>query len=314
MNQWTELQIKVPVSELERASAIAQMVVTYGIYIEDYSTLETEVEEIAHINLIDRTLQSKNRTQGIIHIYLEPEVSPREALSFLEERLHAAKISYLLDTSNIKEEDWATTWQKYYHRTRVGNHLIICPVWEDYTPENPDDIKLLLNPGMSFGTGTHETTRLCLAELEKRVTSKTELLDIGCGSGILSIASSLLGAKSVVGVDIDPIAVKVAGENAALNHLSKDRVQFLCSDLTDRASGQYDIICANIVADAIIHLSGAVRPFLKPGGIFLCSGIIKPRAEEIVHALQTNGFRVIQSFQEQDWIALTATALIIIDE
>lgn len=306
MNQWTELQLKLPTSALERALAIAQMVVPDGIYIEDYSTLEVDIAEIAHVDLIDRELLSKDRTQAIIHIYLEPGVSPKEALSFLEERLSASAIPYCLDTASIREEDWATSWKQYYHSMRIGRHLVVCPVWEDCTLDDPKDIKLLLNPGMAFGTGTHETTRLCLTELERKVTSDTELLDIGCGSGILSIASKLLGAKSIVGVDIDPLAVKIARENAALNQLSNRHIQFLCGSFIDEVSGQYDIICANIVADAILYLSNVVRSFLKPGGCFLCSGIIRPRAEEVFAALEANGFYIRQSFEEHDWIAITA--------
>jgi len=307
MSQWTELQIKIPANEIERATAIAQMVVPYGIYIEDYSALEAEVNEIAHIDLIDKDLLDKDRTQAIIHIYLEPDVSPKEALWFLEERLTSENIEHTLNTSNIKEEDWATVWQKYYHPMRIGKRLIVCPVWEDVEAK-PQEIKLLLNPGMAFGTGTHETTRLCLTQLEQLVSKETEVLDVGCGSGILSIASVLLGARSVVGVDIDPLAVKIANENAYINNIHNDKISFLTGDLTDKISGKYDLITANIVADAIIELSKTIVRFLNPGGVFLCSGIIRPRVEEVIAALKLNGLKIEGSFEENEWFAIMAKA------
>lgn len=307
MSQWTELQIKIPVKNIEKAAAIAQMVVPYGIYIEDYSALEAEVNEIAHIDLIDKELLDKDRNLAIVHIYLEPDVSPKETLWFLEERLTAESIEHTLNTSNIKEEDWATVWQKYYHPTRIGQRLIVCPVWEEVEAK-PQEIKLLLNPGMAFGTGTHETTRLCLAQLERLVGKETDLLDVGCGSGILSIASVLLGARSAVGVDIDPLAVKIAKENASINNIPSDKISFLTGDLTDKVSGKYDLITANIIADAIIELSKTIVSFLKPGGIFLCSGIIRPRTEEVLAALKLNGLKIEGSFEENDWFAIAAKA------
>lgn len=216
---WTEIKIKIPVKDIETAAAIAQMTVPYGIYIEDYSNLESEVEEIAHIDLIDEDLLKSDRNHAVIHIYISPEENPAEAVSYLKEQLALSDILFDLDTDSIQEEDWSNEWKKYYHPIRVGKKIIICPSWES-CEQNEEDVKITLDPGMAFGTGTHETTRLCMQLLENYITSETRMLDVGCGSGILAITALLLGAKSAVGVDIDELAVKVAQENAERNRVS----------------------------------------------------------------------------------------------
>ncbi|HIZ56705.1 MAG TPA: 50S ribosomal protein L11 methyltransferase [Firmicutes bacterium] len=299
---WTEIIVEIPTAQTETASAIAQMVVPYGIYIEDYANLETEVREIARIDLIDEELLQKDRSHSKIHIYIKPAENPMEAVSFLRERLEAEKIPYSIHTLQVKEEDWETTWQKYYHPMRVGRHMMICPSWETCTLAE-GDLQITLNPGMAFGTGTHETTRLCMTLLEQHTAPDKTILDIGCGSGILAITGVLLGAKRAVGVDIDQLAVKVAEENAALNRVS-DRTQFLLGDLTDQVSGQYDIICANIVADVIIRLLENIQTFMAPGAVLLCSGIIVEREPDVVSALQAHGFTVTNILHEGGWSAI----------
>ena len=304
MNDWTEIQIEIPVSHVEEASAIAQMAVPYGIYVEDYSDLMEEAPKIAHIDLIDEELMAKNRDIAIIHIYISPKENPAEALSFLRERLDDQKIPHTLRTDAIKEEDWAFGWKKYYHPIRIGEHIVVCPSWESCSLE-PGDVMLRLDPGMAFGTGTHETTRLCLQMLEKFVKPGMDILDVGCGSGILSICGILLGGKSAVGVDIDQTAVKVADENAEMNHV-QDKTVYLCGDLTDKVSGKYQIVCANIVADVVIRLIPDVGSFMDDGAVLLVSGIIEPRREEVVEALAQHGYQVIDSREEKGWCAMAA--------
>ena len=306
MNDWTEIQIEIPVSQVEQASAIAQMVVPYGIYIEDYSDLMEQAPKIAHIDLIDEDLMAKNREVAVIHIYISPEENPAEALSFLRERLDGENIPHALRTDAIKEEDWAFGWKKYYHPVRIGEHIVVCPSWESCSLQE-GDVMLRLDPGLAFGTGTHETTRLCLQMLEKFVKPGMEVLDVGCGSGILSICGVLLGAKHAVGVDIDPTAVKVAQENAEMNQV-QEKTTYLCGDLTDKVSGRYQVVCANIVADVVIRLIPDVGEFLEENGIVLVSGIIDTRREEVVEALASHGYQVIDSREEKGWCAMAATA------
>lgn len=301
MESWTELKLSVPAAQVEEAAAIAQMTVPYGIYIEDYSHLEEEVERIAHINLIDEELLARAREQAIIHIYISPEENPAEAISYLKGQLPAAGIAFELETGSIKEEDWANEWKKFYHPMRVGKRILICPSWEE-CPVDGDTVRVTLDPGMAFGTGTHETTRLCMAMLEECVTDSSRVLDVGCGSGILAVTALLLGAKEAVGVDIDELAVKVAEENAVRNGVS-DRLKLICGDLTDKVDGVYDVICANIVANVIIRLSKDIRTFMKKGTMLLCSGIIEPREQEVLQALSDCGLTHVKTLREKGWVA-----------
>ncbi len=298
---WTELRLSIPAGRVDEAASIAQMTVPYGIYIEDYSNLEAEVEEIAHIDLIDEELLARDRENAVIHIYLSPEDNPAEAVSYLTQRLPLSDIPYTLDTGSVQEADWANEWKKYYHPIRVGKRLLICPSWEEQAAAE-GDVRLVLDPGMAFGTGTHETTRLCMQLLEEAVTPETRMLDVGCGSGILAITALLLGAKEAVGVDIDELAVKVAAENASRNGVS-DRLELICGDLTEKVEGTYDVICANIVADVIIRMSKDIRAFMRKGTLLLCSGIIEPREQEVLDALAACGLTHITTLREKGWVA-----------
>lgn len=302
---WTEIKIKIPVKDIDTASAIAQMTVPYGIYIEDYSHLEAEVEEIAHIDLIDEELLKSDRSHAVIHIYVSPEDNPAEAAAYLKEQLSFSNIPFALVTDSIKEEDWSNEWKKYYHPIRVGKKMIICPSWES-CEQNEDDVKITLDPGMAFGTGTHETTRLCMQLLENYITDETRMLDVGCGSGILAITALLLGAKSAVGVDIDELAVKVAQENAERNQVS-DKLQLICGDLTAKVEGKYDVICANIVADVIIRMSHDICSFMHKDSVLLCSGIIEPREAEVMRAMSDCGLKHITTLRERGWVAAAFT-------
>ena len=213
---WAEITIKIPTEYTEEASAIANMAVPYGIYIEDYSDLEQGAEEIAHINLIDEELLNSDRTHSIIHLYISKENNVKESTGYLTERLNSCNIPYVLEEDNISEEEWENNWKQYFKCTEIGKRLCIRPCWEEY--DNKENRKILsIDPGAAFGTGTHATTAMCLEVLDEIITPGQTVLDIGSGSGILSISSVLLGAESATGVDIDPVAVKVAKENAKMN-------------------------------------------------------------------------------------------------
>ena len=304
MEDWTEVIITVDAQNADAAAAIAQMVVPYGIYMEDYSNLEEEAMEIAHIDLIDEDLLAKDRTHAWIHVYISPEENPQEAVAFLQERYTAAGIRNEIALDRCVKEDWINNWKKYFKPIPVGEKLLIRPVWEEVTPAQ-GRVVLDLEPGLAFGTGTHETTRLCMELLEKYVHGNESVLDVGCGSGILSVATLLLGAKEAVGVDIDSLAVKTAVENAQRNHV-EDRFTGICGDLTDKVSGTYDIVVANIVADVICVLTKNVRNFMKPHTVYLMSGIIDTREADVQAALATAGFVVTDRYEEKGWVALAA--------
>ncbi len=300
---WTEIRVAVDAKDAETAGAVAQMASPRGIYIEDYSRLKEDVEEVAHIGLIDEALLKKDRSKAVVHVYVSPEESPGEALAFLKERLDAAGIRHEIEESPCVQEDWINNWKKYFHPIKVGRKLLIRPDWEKAAdPEGR--VVLDLEPGIAFGTGTHETTRLCLEFLEEFVKPGARVLDVGCGSGILSVAALLLGAAGAVGVDIDPLAVKTARQNAARNGVG-DRFTGLCGSLTGKVSGRFDVVAANIVADVVIGLTENIESFLAPGAVYLTSGIIAGREPDVLAALEKN-FRVIARREEKGWVALAA--------
>jgi len=305
---WTEITVEIDVRDVDLASAVAGMAVPYGIYIEDYSQLEQEVREIARIDLIDAELLQKSRDRALIHVYISPEESPAEAIAFLSERYNAAGIAHKIDQKTCKSEDWENSWKRYFKPLPVGERLLIRPLWEDdYDPAGRT--VLHLEPGVAFGTGAHETTRLCLEELERFAAPGSSVLDIGCGSGILSVAALRLGAGSAVAVDIDRLAVRMAVENGAQNGFAPPVYTVLHGDLTDKVSGQFDLITANIVADAIVALSADVPGFLKPGGVFIASGIIDTRENDVLDAFSRHRLEVVRRRELNGWLCFAARSV-----
>ncbi len=298
---WTEITVTVDVKDTETASAIANMTVPYGIYIEDYSDLEQGAWDIAHIDLIDEQLVLKDRKSSIIHIYIDQNDNAAEALAFLKERLTAEGIAFNAESVGIDDSEWNENWKKYFHATEIGERLAIVPSWESY--ENTGNRTLLhIDPGAAFGTGTHATTSLCLKLLQDYVSEGTRVLDIGCGSGILAIAAVLLGAERAVGVDIDKQSVKTARENAEINKIDK-KTEFIHGDLADKVSGRYKLVCANIVADVIIKLFESVGDFLETDGRLMVSGIIDLRKDDVLTKAAEFGFSVEKEEYKDNWCA-----------
>lgn len=300
IKDWVDISLKVKLADAEMAEEIANRVVDYGIYIEDYSELEKETMEIAHIDLIEEKLLKKDRENVIIHIYVTNE-NPEEAIAFLEETYKARGIEYTLQTSAIRQEDWANNWKKYFHQLNIGKKMLICPSWEK--AENPENRAVLyLEPGMAFGTGTHSTTCLCMEVLENYVYPDSEVLDVGCGSGILALSALLLGAKKAVGIDIDEKAVKTAKENAKRNSLEM-KAEFVEGDLTEKISGKYNLIVANIVADIIVLLCEDIRRLMSDNARLIVSGIIKEREEIVCKAFMLNSLKIIERNEKNGWVS-----------
>ena len=298
---WIEVIVSVDAKDTETASAIANMVVPYGIYIEDYSDMETQAVEIAHIDLIDEELLKKDRNRVLIHIYFAKEENASEAISFLRERLSAEGIETLIEAVGVNDSEWAENWKKYFKPMEIGKRFAICPSWEEYDNREERNI-LRIDPGAAFGTGTHATTSMCLEILDEYAAEGKTMLDVGCGSGILSIASVLLGCESAVGVDIDEQSIKVSNENAEINNII-DRTKFICGNLTDEISGKFNIVCANIVADVIIQLCEGIGEYMYDDSLFICSGIIDIRANDVKRALLSSGFEIIGERTKENWCA-----------
>ena len=282
--EWTDIQITVPQQYAETAEAIATMVSNGGIYIEDYRDLEQQAWEIAHVDLIEQDLLDQPRDIVKVHMYLAPDENPAEILPLFKERLEASGVEYKLETSGIEQEDWQNAWKKYYHAMDIGQRLAIVP-------------------GMAFGTGTHETTSLCLETLDSMVKGGERVLDIGTGSGILAIAALKLGAAEAEGVDIDPMCVRTAGENAERNGVA-EHFTVLVGDLSDKASGKYNIITANIVAAAILSLAPHVPVLMAPGARFIASGIIDTRKDEVLAGLRTAGLEPVEIKEKRGWVCV----------
>ena len=301
---FTELIVKVPVKNLEAASNIANMVVPYGIYIEDYSNLENEVNEIAHINLIDSELLQKDREYGYIHVYISPEENPMEAMAFLKERYNCEGIEHFIETMDCDVESFLNSWKKYFKPLPIGKKLLICPSWESSLETENQRTVLQIDPGLAFGTGAHETTKLCLEFLEQFINGGENILDVGCGSGILSVAGLLLGAQNATGVDIDELAVKTAIENAQINKVHT-KFNAVCGNLTDKIFGEFDIVIANIVADVIIELNKNIKKYMNKDTIYIMSGIIDNFKDKVVLSLE-NDFKILDIKEDNGWVAIVA--------
>ena len=214
---------------------------------------------------------------------------------------------------NMKDEDWSENWKQFFKPLEIGNRVLVVPEWETNVPES-DRVKFLINPGLSFGTGSHESTKMCIEEIEKHVKDGDKILDLGCGSGILSVIALLLGAGDATAVDIDPMAVEVAYSNLKLNGLPESIYHGFAGDITTDeelcrklADNKSDIVLANIVADVIIALSGYVKDFMKPDGVFICSGIIIERKDEVVETLISAGLNVKEVRTMGEWAAVVCT-------
>lgn len=248
---------------------------------------------------VDQELE--NRFAGISRIkcYLSDDEDGREVLA----RIRAAFDG--VETAYVEDSDWENNWREYYKPIEVGDKLVVVPEWEDIPQDGR--VALRLDPGLIFGTGSHPTTRMCLAALEKYAGEGKTFLDLGCGSGILGIGALVLGSSLCVGCDIDPKAPDVAMSNAALNGIDPERYKVYAGDILSDASlrrmlgGGYDAVLANIVSDVIIPLSALVRKFMKPGGVFIASGIIDGRQDEVCAAIEANGFEILEHRNEEEW-------------
>jgi len=253
------------------------------------------------MDAIDEELLAKDTDKIAISLYLSDPEQVAAARTFLSE--HAKGIPYETSLHTVDEEDFANAWKQYYKVIKPANKILIVPEWLEADVKE-GELPLKIDPGMAFGTGTHETTRLCIALLEKTVKVGDSVLDVGTGSGILSVAAKLLGSGKTVACDIDPVAVRVAKENAARNNLERE-IEIFQSDGTTGITGKYNIIVINIIADVIITLLPAIKTLLAEDATLLLSGIIDIREDDVIAALQENGLAATTRLEEKGWIALS---------
>lgn len=305
--QWLEVTLPVPAEKLERVCEILTANGMTGLVMEEEGDFLRFLEQSRQYwDYVDEGLARRMKGASRVKFYVpdseEGQKQLRRYLAGLEE--------YEPQTVSLREEDWATSWQKYYQPIPVGMRIQIIPDWMREEPVPDGRTPLYLNPGLTFGTGAHPTTQLCLELLEEVLRPGDQVLDLGCGSGILAIAALALGASRAVGVDIDPKAADVAFENAALNDIGPDRLSVYAGDvLRDQKlaaklePGQNRVVLANIVADVIIPLSAKAGEFMTEDGVFLTSGIIEGREDEVRAALESNGFAVVKHLERNGWHA-----------
>ncbi len=308
---WKEIRIYTTTEAIDIVSGYLVGCGITGFCIEDAEDFNNFLTDTTiHWDYVEESLMEKAKAPTAIVIYLEDNLTGMETLRNLRAGLDALREqnkavdlgSLELSFGDITEEDWSNAWKQYYHPQEIGRRLVVCPVWEKVDLK-PEQVQVTLDPGLAFGTGSHETTRLCMTLLEEVVKGDEAVLDIGTGSGILAITALCLGAKNAIGVDIDPVAVKIAGENAELNQVT-DRCEFVCGDLVDKVNGKFDIICANIVADVIIRLSETVQQFMHENTSLIVSGIIDSRADEVMQALVDSGLVVEKRLEDNGWCSM----------
>ena len=311
---WLELKIDTSHAGLDAVTELLEQQGITGVMIDDEADFQSFLENNRQYwDYVDEELLAQKKGVSRVTFYLERNenalgtvAAVRIAMAALKKE-HPEYAPMLLTMEDVADEDWENNWKQFYKPMEIGSRLLVVPEWEEAA--DPERVKLVLNPGLTFGTGSHATTRLCLQALDTHIHGGESVLDLGCGSGILSIAALRLGAARAFACDIDEKCVDVAYENAALNGIGKDRYTVRWGDvLSDEAlrqemGGGYDVVVANIVADVIMGLSGSVRPFLKAGGLFLCSGIIDDRAEEVLAKLKGDGWDVFEQRSSEGWFS-----------
>ena len=307
--EWIELTIHTTTAGADLVSEALMQEGATGTMVEDRADIPDPTKPNGIWEIIDPKLIEAMPEDVLVHAWFEPDASFADKLQALRLRMTELKSSAAMDmgtldigTANVHDEDWSEVWKKFYKPFRAGNHLVVKPTWELYDAQ-PGDKVIEIDPGMAFGSGTHETTGMCMELLEDALHGGERVIDVGTGSGILAIGAALLGAKEVTAIDIDPMAVKVARENIEHNGL-QDKVTALEGNLLDHLDVTCELCVANIIADVICMFAAPLNDHIVPGGLFICSGIIKEREQDVVDALTAADYTILDIRRKGEWVAM----------
>jgi ribosomal protein L11 methyltransferase len=313
--EWMEVAVHTTTQGSDVVSMLLMQNGAAGTAIEDRSDVPDPNKPHGYWELIDQSLIDSMPEDVIVKGWLPVNERLSDSLNALKEQLLSLPAlnpgiplgTLSLDTNHVDEQDWAECWKKFYKPFRAGRTLVVKPTWEHYTPL-PGDRIIQMDPGMAFGAGTHETTGLCLSLMEEYMKPGMRVMDVGTGSGILAIGAALLGARDVLAIDIDPVAVKVARENVAQNGLEKN-IRVMEGDLVRDVKETFDLCLANILANVICFLSVPLKSRIDKGGTFICSGIIKEREQDVLDALNASGYTVVEKQYRGEWVAIVSRLL-----
>lgn len=314
--KWTKYTIDTTTEAVDFLSSMLPDIGVDGIEIEDHLPLSQEDKEKMFVDILPDP--EFNDGTAKVSFYMDPELNPEDVVCKASEIVKEVGTFVNVGKGTIQvamteDKDWINNWKTFFKPFHATKDIVIKPTWESYEKQEDDKILIEIDPGIAFGTGSHETTKLCIGALEEYVTDKMNVLDVGCGSGILSIAALKMGASHATAIDIDETAVKVAAENMQVNHIADDTITLYAGNLIDDVKLQnetgmelYDIAVANILADVIIPLSGEIAQHIKPGGVFISSGIIDKMEERVAEAIRGNGFKIIKQEAMKDWRLIVA--------
>ncbi|AXH98965.1 50S ribosomal protein L11 methyltransferase [Sporosarcina sp. PTS2304] len=308
--KWSEVSVHTTHEATEAVANILHEAGASGVVIEDSEEPDKErVNVYGELYALDK---DDFPSEGvIIKAYLPVNSFINETVQELELEIEGLREfsldpgRFTIGITEVDEQDWENSWKQYYHPVKISKRFTIVPTWEDYTPVETDELLIELDPGMAFGTGTHPTTVLCLQALEKYLQPDQTVVDVGTGSGVLAIGAALLGAKQITALDLDEVAVRAAQENVQYNHV-EDRITVLQANLLDAIEKQPDLIIANILADIIMSFSKDAYDIVKPGGLFITSGIIGQKRDEVRNNLLSHGFEIVETVLMEDWVAIIA--------
>ncbi|WP_353106077.1 50S ribosomal protein L11 methyltransferase [Acetoanaerobium noterae] len=311
--KWTEIKVKTTTEAVEAVANIFYEIGAQGVVIEDPNDFLYQQKDELSWDYIEEEVFFNGYEGAIVKAYLSEEENVLAKIESIKEsvnNLPSFGINIgdgIVELEEVNQQDWENAWKQYYKPVKVSDKIVIKPTWEEYNAKL-NELVIELDPGMAFGTGTHETTNMCIQALERHIDSNCSVLDIGCGSGILSIAAAKLGADRVLGVDLDPVAVKVSKENIEQNNLL-GFVEIRHGNLMDVVTEKTDIVVANIIADIVIKLADEVANYMKEDGLFISSGIIMPRLEEVKKAIEDKGFEILEVNTQGEWACITAKTL-----